>query len=392
MYPRYYNILKEQSFFLFGPRGTGKTTWLRTTFPASQRFDLLNSDTARLLLASPGRLEGMIQNNSIESGQATAPIIAPIIIDEVQKIPALLDEVHRLIEEKKFKFILTGSSARKLRRGGANLLAGRAYQRFFYPLTCWELGKAFDLKKALKFGLLPSVWNTENPKEFLSSYIYTYLKEEVFAEGLTRNLETFTRFLEFSSFSQAQPITLTTLATDVGVGAKLIASYMEILEDLLLAKQIPVFTKRAKRRMASHPKFFLFDTGVFRSLRPKGPLDSESETDGSALETLFFQHHQTLGEFVQWDQQLYYWRTAQKAEVDFISYGELGLFAFEIKRSSSLRQQELSALKLFKEDYPMAKCFFLYGGEQEHLLDQIQILNFERALWRLPELMGLKFP
>jgi len=235
-----------------------------------------------------------------------------------------------------------------------------------------------------------SAWNTDNPKDFLSSYIYTYLKEEVFAEGLTRNLEAFARFLEFSSFSQAQPITMTTLAADVGVSAKLIGSYLEILEDLLLAKQIPVFTKRAKRRMATHPKFFLFDTGVFRSLRPKGPLDSENEVDGSALETLFFHHHRALGEFSQWDQQLYYWRTAQKAEVDFVSYGELGLFAFEIKRSSTIRQEDFSALKLYKEDYPAAQCFFLYGGTEERLFDQIQVLGFEKALWRLPELMGIK--
>lgn len=377
MYPRLYKSLKDQSFFLFGPRGTGKTTWLKTVFSESQRIDLLDSETARLLLASPARLEGMIRETA-----------APIIIDEVQKVPSLLDEVHRLIEDQKLKFILTGSSARKLRRGGANLLAGRAYQRYFYPLTCWELGSTFNLQKALKYGLLPTVWNIDHPKEFLSAYIYTYLKEEVFAEGLTRNLEAFTRFLEFSSFSQAQPLTITTLASDVGVNAKLIASYLEILEDLLLAKQIPVFTKRAKRRLASHPKFFLFDTGVFRSLRPKGPLDSESEIDGSALETLFFQHYQVLGEVVQWDQQLYYWRTAQKAEVDFVSYGELGLFAFEVKRSSVLRQEELKALKLFKEDYPVAKCFFLYGGNEDRLFDQIHVMNFEKALQKLPELMG----
>ncbi len=383
MYPRFYKSLKNQSFFLFGPRATGKTTWLKSTYPHSQRLDLLHSETARLLLASPARLEGMLQRG--DSGN----IENPIIIDEVQKIPSLLDEVHRLIEDQKLKFILTGSSARKLRRSGANLLAGRAYQRFFYPLTCWELGEAFNLEKALRVGLLPSAWDAESPKDFLSSYIYTYLKEEVSAEGLTRNLEAFSRFLEFSSFSQGQPLTMTTLATDVGVSAKLIGSYLEILEDLLLAKQIPVFTKRAKRRMAVHPKFFLFDVGVYRTLRPKGPLDSDSEVDGSALETLFFHHHRALGEFTQWDQELFYWRTAQKAEVDFVSYGGLGIFAFEIKRGAVLRQEELNALKLFKQDYPMAKCFFLYGGREERLLDQIQILNFEKALWKLPELMGV---
>jgi predicted AAA+ superfamily ATPase len=381
MYPRFYKPLENQSFFLFGPRATGKTTWLKTSYPESQRIDLLNTETARLLLASPGRLEGMLNKNSAAPDR-------PIIIDEVQKIPSLLDEVHRLIEDQKLKFILTGSSARKLKRGGANLLAGRALQRFFYPLTCWELGQSFDLQKALQYGLLPNVWTSENPKEFLSTYIYTYLKEEVYAEGLTRSLENFSRFLEYASFSQAQPMTMATLASDVGVNSKLIASHLEVLDDLLLAKQIPVFTKRAKRRMTSHPKFFFFDTGVYRTLRPKGPLDSSSEIDGSALETLFYQHHQALGEFTRWDQQLFYWRTAQKVEVDFVSYGELGLFAFEIKRSPTLRHEELQGLKLFLEDYPMAKCFFLYGGDQEIIMDQIQVLNFEKALWRLPELMN----
>ena len=283
-----------------------------------------------------------------------------IIIDEIQKAPQLLDEVHRLMEDRKLRFILTGSSERKLRRGGANLLAGRALQRFFHPLTCWEIGAEFNLKKALRTGLLPMAWTSPNADEFLSTYVYTYLKEEVFAEGLTRNLEAFSRFLEAASFSQAQPITMSNVASDVGVDAKVVTSYFEILEDLLLAARIPVFTKRAKRRMTVHPKFFIFDAGVYRTLRPKGPLDSPEEVDGSALETLFFQHHRALGEFSLWDQELYYWRTALKAEVDFVVWLG-GTLAFEIKRSS--QSDEARVLKLFQRDYPTARCF-LYTVKQ----------------------------
>jgi predicted AAA+ superfamily ATPase len=222
--------------------------------------------------------------------------------------------------------------------------------------------------------------------------VLTYLKEEVFAEGLTRNLQAFSRFIEAVSFSQACPLTLASLAPDVGVDAKTIASYLEVLEDLLLAERIPVFTKRAKRRMTSHPKFFLFDTGVFRAIRPRGPLDSEEELDGASLETLFYQHYRALGEFTQWEQSLSYWRTANQLEVDFVSYGPLGLFAFEIKRGSLVRDEDLKGLRAFLQDYPMAKAFVLYGGTRRYREGNIEMLGFEDGLRGLPELMGVARP
>lgn len=378
MYPRNYKPLKNKSFFLFGPRGTGKTTWIKANYPKSLFIDLLNSENYRLLLGSPHRLDSMIPKE-----------VTSIVIDEVQKIPALLDEVHRLIETRHLLFILTGSSARKLRRGGVNLLAGRAVQRFFHPLTCWEIGKEFSLSKALKFGLLPMAYTSDDPKDFISSYISTYLKEEVQAEGLVRNLSAYSHFLEVASFSQGQQLTMTRIASDVGVDPKVIASYFEITEDLLLSYRLPVFSKRAKRRLTTHPKFFFFDAGVFRALKPKGPLDTDSEVDGAALETLFFQHYRALGEIKQWDQKPFYWRTANKAEVDFVSYGEEGLFAFEIKRSGMTRDEDLNSLRLFKQDYPMAKCFLLNFSQDNTIRDDIQILNFEYALWNLSKIMEL---
>jgi predicted AAA+ superfamily ATPase len=377
MYPRKYKPLKNKSFFLFGPRGTGKSTWLKQNYPQHFVIDLLNAESYRLLLGNPHRLTDFIPNGT-----------RTVIIDKVQKIPALLDEVHRLMENKKIEFILTGSSARKLKRAGVNLLAGRALQRFFHPLTCWELGKDFDLKRALRFGLLPSAINTDQPKDFLSAYVSTYLREEVHSEGLVRNLSTYSLFLETASFSQGQSLTMATIASDVGVDAKVVSSYFDVTDDLLLSYRIPVFTKKAKRRLATHPKFFFFDTGVFRTIRPKGPLDHPEELDGPSLETLFYQHYRALGDFVRWDQKMYFWKTANKVEVDFVSYGEEGLFAFEIKRTSFLRQEDFSGLKLFKEDFPQAKCFLFCFVEEEKIWDQIHIIPFEKALWKLPELMG----
>lgn len=378
MYPRLYKSLKNNSFFVFGPRGSGKTTWLAQEFPTATTIDLLHDDTQRLLRASPSRLEGLIP-----PGQKT------IVIDEVQKIPALLDEVHRLIEKRKLRFVLTGSSARKLKRGAANLLAGRALETHFYPLSIWELGKDFDLNKSLSRGLLPAAYQHEDPKRHLSAYVNTYIKEEIYAEGILRNLDNFVRFLEAISFSQAQVLSYAALARDCGVDPKVAASYVQVLEDLLLGKTLPVFSKKAKRRMTSHPKFFLFDTGVWKTLRPKGPLDTDADLEGAGLETLFFHHHQVLGEFTGWDQKLSFWRTQSKLEVDFVSYGSCGLFAFECKRSSMVRSEDLTSLKAFQEDYPSAKCFVLYGGTDERFVDGVQYYPFQKGLEKLPFLLGV---
>jgi predicted AAA+ superfamily ATPase len=249
------------------------------------------------------------------------------------------------------------------------------------------MGEKFSLSNALKFGLLPMACSSDDPKDFLSSYINTYLREEVQAEGLVRNLSTYSYFLEVASFSQGQSLTMARIASDVGVDAKVISSYFDVTEDLLLSYRLPVFSKRAKRRLATHPKFFFFDSGIYRALRPKGPLDIDTELDGASLETLFFQHYRALGEFLQWDQKLFYWRTANKIEVDFISYGEEGLFAFEVKRSALTRDEDLDGLRLFKQDYPMAKCFLLNFTNDDKIIDDIRIINFEKALWAMPKLM-----
>ena len=249
MYPRSLTCLNNKSFFLFGPRGVGKTEWLRRTFPSDIYFDLLEARTYSQLLADPGRLADRIPRDY--SGW--------IILDEVQRIPELLNEVHRLIESRKLRFIMTGSSARALRRKGVNLLAGRALTQFMHPLTIEELGDSFSLKHSLRYGTLPSVYTENDPAAYLASYVTTYLREEVQQEGLTRNIAAFSRFLEVASFSQAEVLTMAEVARESSISVKVIQDYFSILEDLLLAVRLPVFSKRAKRKLITHPKFLFFD-------------------------------------------------------------------------------------------------------------------------------------
>ncbi|MFT5208127.1 MAG: putative AAA+ superfamily ATPase, partial [Candidatus Omnitrophota bacterium] len=290
MYDRMLIPPKNKSFFLFGPRGTGKSYWVKATFPNSVYLDLLEAELYIPLMANPQRLQEFIGKTTKQQW---------IIVDEVQKIPELLNEVHRLIEKNHYKFILTGSSARKLKKKGVNLLAGRALTYHLYPLTSSELGKDFVLNQSIQFGHLPSVFSEENPKKYLQSYIQTYLKEEIQQEGLTRNLGAFLRFLEAASFSQGSTINIAEVARECSVHRKVVEQYFVILEDLLLAKFLPVFTKRSKRRLLAHPKFYYFDVGIYRALRPRGPLDRSEEIDGHALETLFFQELTALNDYMQ---------------------------------------------------------------------------------------------
>lgn len=377
----YKRLLKKplehpKSFFLFGPRGTGKTSWIKEKTPNSLYLDLLETDLYIELLARPERLRKMIPENFSEW----------IVLDEVQKIPSLLNEVHRLIEKDHCKFILTGSSSRSLKRKGVNLLAGRALTYQMFPLTVKELGKDFNIKNSLQYGHLPSVFS-EDPKKYLESYVQTYLREEVLQEGLTRNLGAFSRFLEIASFSQGSILNITEIAREASIHRKVAESYFHILEDLLLAHRIFPFSKKAKRKTISHPKFYYFDVGVFQILRPKGPLDMKEEIDGTGLETLVFQELLAMNHYLDLGYRIYYWRTQDQKEVDFVLYGEKGLLAIEVKRKEKISFQDLKNLKAFQEDYPMAKLFLLYGGTREENEDGIRILPIEKALSSLEALL-----
>ena len=370
----------NQSLFLFGPRGTGKTSWIKATFPDALYFDLLDSSNYQTFLSQPNRLEKMIPEQ----------YSSWIIIDEIQKVPLLLNEVHRLIESKHYKFLLTGSSARSLRRHGVNLLAGRALTYYMHPFIQQELGDNFDLSKVLQYGLLPGVYLSETPKKYLESYIQTYLREEVLQEGLVRNLGDFSRFLEIASFSQGAVLNHSEIAREVGVSRLVVANYFSILEDLLIAFHIEPFTKKAKRRLIQHKKFFFFDVGVYRLLRPKGPLDITEEIDGAALETLFFQSLKAVNDYYDLGFKIYYWRTSDGAEVDFILYGENGLYAFEIKRATIITPKMLSSLKIFAKDYPMTKLYLIYGGNHREYHGNITAIPIFDALKNLPDLLSGK--
>ena len=379
MFTRQIALPRDKSFFLLGPRGTGKSTLLRRLFPGALYIDLLDITVYTELLTHPERLEA----------RALALPTAPdrIVIDEIQRIPALLDEVHRLIERRRWRFALTGSSARKLRRGGVNLLAGRARNATMHPLTAAELGDAFDLTHSVRFGQLPSAYVEKDPKAYLASYVGTYLREEVQAEALTRNLDVFSRFLVAATFSQASVLSVATVARDLGLARKTVEGYFDLLDDLLLAVRLPVFTRRAKRPMTAHPKFFFFDAGVYRALRPRGPLDSAEEIDGPAVETLVLQELRATNDNLGLGYELFYWHTRDHKEVDFVLYGERGLLALEVKRSVRFRDADLAPLQMFKRDYPVARCFFLYGGRDEYETDGIRVLPLARALPGLGRLL-----
>ncbi|MFH1847329.1 MAG: ATP-binding protein [Candidatus Omnitrophota bacterium] len=378
MYSRLTQLPESKSFFLFGPRGTGKTTWVKFAFPKAIYIDLLEAGLFNTLLANPQRVENLIPENFKDW----------VIIDEVQRVPELLNEVHRLIEKYKYKFILTGSNARKIKRKGQNLLAGRALTCYMHPLTVLELGKDFSLAHSLKYGQLPSVYVEADPKSYLESYVKTYLEEEIQYEGLTRNLSGFARFLEAASFSQGSILNISSVARECSVERKVVESYFSILEDLLMAYRVPVFTKKAKRRMVGHPKFFFFDTGVYRTLRPAGPLDMPEEIEGISLETLLFQELNAVNADYGLGYKIYYWRTAGNMEVDFVLYGDKGIRAFEIKRTGKVSGAMLKGLKSFLQDYPMSKAYFIYGGSREMRDGKISIMPVNEALKRLPEFLS----
>lgn len=346
----------ERSFFLFGPRGTGKSTLITTRYPNSLRIDLLRPETLRGFLARPESLAELVYGN---------PDKSVIVIDEVQKAPSLLSVVHQLIEERRgLQFILTGSSARKLKRSSADLLGGRALKRMLHPFMAAELNNYFSLEHALQNGMLPLIYGEKDPQDILHAYVNLYLHEEIQAEGLVRNLESFARFLEIVTFSHGSLLNITNISRECAVKRKTVENYIDILEELLLARRLPIFSKRAQRELSTHPKFYLFDAGVYYALRPKGSLDRPEEIEGAALEGLVAQHLFAWNDYSTEKHSLGFWRTRAGAEVDFVVYGKKSFYAIEVKNAKRVSSQDTSTLETFLQDYSSAKAILLYRGKE----------------------------
>ncbi len=366
-------IIPKTSFFLFGPRGTGKSTFVKNLISKDSLYiDFLDPDTFRTYAAYPETL--------IKTVNAVSPV--KVIIDEVQKVPQILDVVHKIMEEKKIQFILTGSGARKLKKEGADLLGGRALNCKMHPFTASELGKTFSIEKALQTGLIPVVDQSPEPSKTLSAYVDIYLREEIMAEGLVRNLGTFTRFLEIISYSHGTVLNVSNIGRECQTSRGIVTGYIDILEDLLLAYRLPVFAKRAKRKTASHPKFYLFDNGLYRRLRQRGPLDIESEISGPALEGLVGQHLRAYSDFSFPETRLYYWRSMAGNEVDFVLYGGKTFLAIEVKNAKILRPTDYNGLTSFGDDYPEAALILLYRGSVPMKHKNIYVVPVELFLKR----------
>jgi len=363
----------ESSFFLFGPRGTGKSTFVNGLLNRRSLYiDFLDPETFRTYTAYPETL--------IKTVDALQPDL--VVIDEVQKAPHILDVVHKILEEKKIRFILTGSGARKLKKTGADLLGGRALHCKMHPFTAEELGDSFSLAKALQNGLIPVVEQSAHPAKTLSAYVDIYLREEILAEGMVRNLGSFARFLETISFSHGAVLNISNLARECQIQRNIVTGYIEILEDLLLGYRLQVFSRRAKRKTASHPKFYFFDNGLYRRLRQRGPLDIETEITGPALEGLVGQHLRALIDYRFPETELYYWRSMAGNEVDFVLYGRNAFYAIEVKHTATLRPIDFNGLTAFGDDYPEATLLLIYSGKVTMKHKNVLVLPVEDLLRR----------
>lgn len=369
--------LGERTCFLWGPRQTGKSTLLRTLFQNAPFFDLLDASLFRRLNARPQLMAEEIEALGWKKGKQPAPVI----IDEVQKLPELLDEVHRLHSSRGWHFILSGSSSRKLQRGGGNMLGGRAVRRELLPLTSREIPE-FSLNRALNHGLLPPHYLEDKPEEAVAAYVGTYLREEILAESLVRSLPVFQRFLEVAALSNGQPIQFATIAREIGLSAPGVRGYFEILTDTLLGQWVPAWRKRQKRRIVAAPRFYFFDVSLVNDLTQRGRLAPGSSDFGLAFEHFIFMEIRARLAYSGSRRGLTYWRTSSGLEVDFI-LGDAET-AVEVKSSEEPTTNHTKGLRAWKEDNSKSRCILVCRASRARRTGEgIDILPWQRFLEEL---------
>lgn len=371
-------ILKKpaSSVLLIGPRGTGKSTWIKTHFKDAVAYDLLDTAEALRFNRDPNILYR--ETHALTRG-------AWVVIDEVQKAPALLDEVHRLIEERGLRFILSGSSARKLKRGGTNLLAGRAVLKPFFPLVSKEVGFILPGMRQVRFGMLPQAFVSEDPQDYLRTYATTYLQEEVKAEALTRNIGGFSRFLEIAARQNGQVTNVAGVARDAQVARQTVEGYFEILVDTLIGSWLPAWKLKRSTKQIRHPKFYFFDPGACRALSERLPYPPIEEEVGFLLETWMLNELRAYLSYSGLNYPVHYWSSRDGVEVDFLVETRRGYVALEVKSSSDWRGSFHRGLSRLRDELGQGRvrCYGAYGGSRAQVLDGVEVLPSVELLKRL---------
>jgi len=376
---RFLNISlpERQSAFLWGPRKTGKSTYLKAEFPNSVVYDFLQTDFFLEFTKQPSLLRERLLAKS------ESALSYPVILDEVQKVPQVLDEVHWLIENKGFRFILCGSSARKLKRGKANLLGGRAWRYEMFPLVTAELGD-LNLLRILNRGMIPDHYMRDGYKKALKAYTQDYLKEEVFDEGLTRNIPAFSRFFDAMGYSHGELTNYSNIARECGVDSKTVKEYYQILVDTLLGRMIAPFKKRQDRQVISRAsKFYLFDVGVAGSITKRHIEEEKGELFGKSFEHFIFMELCAYNSYNDLDYEINFWRTKSGLEVDFVLGG--GEVAIEVKGTTRIDRRDLRPLKTFIDEYSPRKSVVVCNEREERVHNQIRIMPWRKFLYDLWE-------
>jgi uncharacterized protein len=364
-------IVKHKSIFLLGPRQTGKSTLVRQSFPEAAVYDLLEADTFRELTARPESLR-----------QTLSPQQPFLVIDEIQKLPGLLDEIQTLIDRnRKLRVILTGSSARKLKRGAANLLGGRAWMCRLHPLVSAEFDSPRLLDR-LNRGSLPSVVDSEEYKEDLKAYVGLYLREEIKAEGLIRSIENFSRFLEVAGLTSGEQLNFTSVAGDAGVPPRTVREHYQILEDTLIGHQLPAYQKTVKRKPVATAKFYLFDVGVANTLKHNSVVEPNSDAYGRALEHLIFLELRSFLDYHRLDHELTYWRSLSQFEVDFVVGHKIGI---EVKAKARVAERDYKGLTAFSEEVRLKRKIVVSTERMPRRADDgteiVPVGSFLKELW-----------